>query len=93
LYTKPASIRFDVILGTLREHVVDSVYVDIPGDNANSLTSSSTIFREAAFEKKVVASKKKIPKPKAPKEDKKNKNKDKENKPGDPSQPQQQIPQ
>lgn len=53
LFRKPAFIEFRVYMGTLRANRIDTVKIDIPGENANTLTSSSTIYREKAFYKKV----------------------------------------
>ena len=50
LFTKPHKIKFVIcikyFLSTL---IIDSVEVEIPGENANTITSTSSIFREVKF--------------------------------------------
>ena len=37
----------------MRSILVDTIAIDIPGENANTLTSSSTIYREKSFAKRI----------------------------------------
>jgi len=53
LFRKPATIEFRIYMGTFRSIQIDSVMIDIPGENANTLTSSSTIYREKSFAKRI----------------------------------------
>ena len=55
LFRKPASIEFRIYMGTFRPVKVDSIKIDIPGENANTLTSSSTLYREVKFGRRTQA--------------------------------------
>ena len=65
LYAKPSSIQLQIVMGFIFNTTIDTVNVPIPGDNVNTLTSSSSIYQEIAFFKKVKPKKEK----EAPKED------------------------
>lgn len=56
LFRKPATIEFQVYMGVLSPVKIDTIEIDIPGENANTLTSSSTIYREKSFAKLVPVS-------------------------------------
>lgn len=66
LFTKPGSIKFQIVMGTFRETTVDTIEIDIPGDTVNTLTSSSVIYREKEFAKKVAVNKPPAPKQNVP---------------------------
>lgn len=53
LFTKPSSIKLEVVLGTFVGQTVDIINLDIPGELAHTITSSGTIFREKRFEKDI----------------------------------------
>jgi len=50
LYTKPNKIKFAICIKSFFSTlVIDSVEVEIPGENANTITSTSSIYREVEF--------------------------------------------
>ena len=53
LFTKPSSIKAEVVMGTFTNTTVDVIDLDVPGELANTITSSGTIFREKKFAKDV----------------------------------------
>jgi hypothetical protein len=52
LFTKPSSIRLQIVSGVMIERTIDSFDVDIPGESVNSITSSPTLYKEAFFLKR-----------------------------------------
>lgn len=53
LFTKPSSIRLEVVMGSVKKEIITTVDLDIPGELANTITSSETLFREKHFEKDI----------------------------------------
>lgn len=53
LYEKPSSIQLQIVMGFIFPSTIDTINVPIPGDNVNTLTSSSSIYQEVAFFKKL----------------------------------------
>lgn len=51
LYAKPSSIQLQIVMGFFFPRTVDTIIVPIPGDNVNTLTSSSAIYQEISFYK------------------------------------------
>jgi len=53
LYAKPSSIQLQIVMGMFFPSMIDTINAPIPGDNVNTLTSSSSIYQEIQFYKKV----------------------------------------
>ena len=59
LFTKPHKIKFVICIKSfLKTQIIDSVEVEIPGENAKTITSTSNIFREVSFNSRVPTKKK-----------------------------------
>ena len=54
LYAKPSSIQLQIVTGLIFPKTIDTIDVPIPGDNVNTLTSSSSIYQEMSFFKKII---------------------------------------
>ena len=54
LFSKPSSMKLEVVMGNFfLSRVVDTINIEIPGELANTITSSGTIFRESQFSKDI----------------------------------------
>ena len=49
LYTMPNSIAIDVVTGTMRSRTLATMYMEVPGMNVRTITSTSTLIRQLQF--------------------------------------------
>ena len=59
LYTKPYNVRVDVCSGSFGGKVIQSIELDVPGENVHTLTSAASLIRNVPYEKVQVNEKKK----------------------------------
>ena len=71
LYSRPSSIKLQLVVGFRRFITLQTIEVPIPGETVQTLTSSNAIYREITFCKKAKSEKKKEKKKKKAKKSKK----------------------
>ncbi|MCB1160755.1 MAG: hypothetical protein KDK45_24855, partial [Leptospiraceae bacterium] len=79
LYAKPSSIQLQIVMGFFFQKTIDTINVPIPGDDVNTLTSSSAIYQEISFRKLAKEQRKQADLEKKPRKTEKNQEKNQEN--------------